>query len=503
MAFLGARRVVAGVPTPGPGQQPRAKQHRSSTAHLYANCQHPIGLRCLPIPAALGMLKGLTPRTQRVPMAMGPWAEHHPSSRTTGAKAGPQCAGCCRRGNRRRLAPAVSSGLSQEAGSVEQLSLHCAEGSLEWLYPTGALRLRLAPRLPPAAAATKGRSPRHVTACVKPSGTFRGAQLYLEREGVLELLLPEAPRPRVHCFSWLPREKVALFLQATPHRDISRRIAAFRYELRGDWLAHPALPAASLTGEGERRASRASLPQFTWGGRRLPCQGVPGLRGGERMEGPDPGWSPQGRSPGATAVTGGDGLCLAVAGACRPCNDTEILMAICTSDFGECSLPGCRGGPGAPAERRKLKLGGAMAPRQPWPPLPRPAWLGLQPSVPQRLLRDGDGDKDGVGDGDGDEDEDGDGDGHGDRNGDGDRDGHGDRNGDGDGDEDGDGDGDEDGDRNGDGDRDGHGDRNGDGHGDRNGDGDGDEDGDGDGDRDGERDRDRDRLTPLTAFPPQ
>ncbi|NXK72627.1 METRN protein, partial [Amazona guildingii] len=162
------------------------------------------------------------------------------------------------------------SGLSQEAGSVEQLSLPCAEGSLEWLYPTGALRLRLAPRLPPAtAAAATGGSPQHVTACVKPAGTFRGAQLYLERGAGLELLLPEAPRPRVRCFSWAPQEKVALFLQATPHRDISRRIAAFRYELRGDWLARPALPAASLTGEG----------------------------------------------------------------ACRPCNHTEILMAICTSDF--------------------------------------------------------------------------------------------------------------------------------------------------------------------------
>ncbi|NWZ67999.1 METRN protein, partial [Acrocephalus arundinaceus] len=161
------------------------------------------------------------------------------------------------------------SGLSQEAGSVEQLSLHCAEGSLEWLYPTGALRLRLAPRLPPTSSAVKGGSPPHVTACIKPTGTFRGAQLYLEREGVLELLLPESPRPRARCFSWLPQEKVALFLQATPHPDISRRIAAFRYELRGDWLARPALPAASLSAEG----------------------------------------------------------------ACRPCNDTEILMAICTSDF--------------------------------------------------------------------------------------------------------------------------------------------------------------------------
>ncbi|NWT76410.1 METRN protein, partial [Prunella himalayana] len=178
------------------------------------------------------------------------------------------------------------SGLSQEAGSVEQLSLHCAEGSLEWLYPTGALRLRLAPRLPPTSAAVKGRSPPHVTACIKPTGTFRGAQLYLEREGGLELLLPEAPRPHARCFSWLPQEKVALFLQATPHPDISRRIAAFRYELRGDWLARPALPTASLGAEG----------------------------------------------------------------ACRPCNDTEILMAICTSDFGDIRTPlrcGVKPGPGS------------------------------------------------------------------------------------------------------------------------------------------------------------
>ncbi|XP_062444721.1 meteorin [Rhea pennata] len=163
------------------------------------------------------------------------------------------------------------SGLSQEAGSVEQLSLHCAEGSLEWLYPTGALRLSLSPRLPTAAAG-QGGSPRHVTACIKPSSTFRGAQIYLERDGVLELLLAEADaslRRRVRCFSWLPREKVALFLQSTPHRDISRRIAAFRYELRGDWRARLALPSSSPGGEG----------------------------------------------------------------ACRPCNDTEILMAICTSDF--------------------------------------------------------------------------------------------------------------------------------------------------------------------------
>uniref|UniRef100_K7F6Q2 Meteorin, glial cell differentiation regulator n=1 Tax=Pelodiscus sinensis TaxID=13735 RepID=K7F6Q2_PELSI len=163
------------------------------------------------------------------------------------------------------------SGLSQESESVEQISLHCAEGLLEWLYPAGALRLSLSPRLPMSTAA-KGKSPRQITTCIKPSSTFQGAQIYLERDGILELLLSETDaslRPRVRCFSWLPQEKVALFLQSTLHQDISRRIAAFRYELRGDWNSRLSLPSSSLSLEG----------------------------------------------------------------ACRPCNDTEILMAICTSDF--------------------------------------------------------------------------------------------------------------------------------------------------------------------------
>lgn len=56
---------------------------------------------------------------------------------------------------------------------------------------------------------------------------------------------------------------------------------------------------------------------------------------------------PQGWPLGATS----DKLCLAIAGVCRPCNDTEILMAICTSDFGECSPLGCWGGVLAPWRR--------------------------------------------------------------------------------------------------------------------------------------------------------
>ncbi|XP_032087098.1 meteorin [Thamnophis elegans] len=164
------------------------------------------------------------------------------------------------------------SGLSQEAGSVEQISLHCAEGSLEWLYPAGALRLSLSPRLPTGPAGKE--KPQHVTACIKSSSSFRGAQIYLERDGVLELLLSEteaALQPKVRCFRWLSGEKVALFLQSTLHQDISRRIAAFRYELRGEWNAH-----------------------FSWPWRNLSVED---------------------------------------AGTCRPCNNTEILMAVCTSDF--------------------------------------------------------------------------------------------------------------------------------------------------------------------------
>ncbi|XP_001373289.2 meteorin [Monodelphis domestica] len=161
------------------------------------------------------------------------------------------------------------SGLSQETNSVEQLSLHCAEGSLEWLYPAGALRLTLSPRLPPGSAGA-GQSPRHITACIKSSGPFRGAQVYVERDGLLELLLAEAQGPpRGRCVSWQPQERVALFVQSTPHRDISRRVAAFRYELRGDWHLH--------------------LPLFTHN--------------------------------------------LSMEGTCRPCSDAEVLMAVCTSDF--------------------------------------------------------------------------------------------------------------------------------------------------------------------------
>uniref|UniRef100_A0A8C5KSW5 Meteorin, glial cell differentiation regulator n=1 Tax=Jaculus jaculus TaxID=51337 RepID=A0A8C5KSW5_JACJA len=153
-------------------------------------------------------------------------------------------------------------GLTQEPGSVGQLTLACAEGAIEWLYPAGALRLTLG-------RPDFGAQPS--IACLRPARPFAGAQVFAERMGgTLELLLAEGPGlAGGRCVRWVPRERRALFLQATPHRDISRRVAAFRFELRED--LHPELP-------------------------------------------------PQAHG-------------FSVDGACRPCSDTELLLAACTSDF--------------------------------------------------------------------------------------------------------------------------------------------------------------------------
>ncbi|KAB0351044.1 hypothetical protein FD754_015901 [Muntiacus muntjak] len=154
------------------------------------------------------------------------------------------------------------SGLTQEPGSVGQLALACAEGEIEWLYPAGALRLTLGGSEP-------GAQPGIV--CLRPARPFAGAQVFAEREGgALELLLAEGPAPAgARCAHWGPRERRALFLQATPHPDLSRRVASFSFELRED--------------------GRPELP-------------------------------PQARSLGADV-------------ACRPCSDAEFLLAVCTSDF--------------------------------------------------------------------------------------------------------------------------------------------------------------------------
>ncbi|XP_029804926.1 meteorin [Suricata suricatta] len=95
--------------------------------------------------------------------------------------------------------------------------------------------------------------------------------VFAERAGgALELLLAEGSGPAGgRCVRWGPRERRALFLQATPHPDISRRVASFRFEMHED--RYPELP-------------------------------------------------PQAHGLGADGV-------------CRPCSDTELLLTVCTSDF--------------------------------------------------------------------------------------------------------------------------------------------------------------------------
>lgn len=132
------------------------------------------------------------------------------------------------------------SGLTHEAHArdVEQVYLRCSQGSLEWLYPTGAIIVNLRPN-------TASRAPGPHTVCVKPAADSRGANVYLEKGGDLRLLLRERELAlgRVHCFGL---QEGALFVEAVPHRDISRRITAFQYEL----LSGPrAAQLHSLTGK--------------------------------------------------------------------------------------------------------------------------------------------------------------------------------------------------------------------------------------------------------------
>ncbi|KAM9315328.1 meteorin-like protein [Pholidichthys leucotaenia] len=119
------------------------------------------------------------------------------------------------------------SGLSHESHprDVEQIYLRCSQGSLEWLYPTGAIILNLQPNLE--------TSPKHVSGlhvCIKPQPYSQGSHVYVEHSSDLRLLLRDEDQSqgRVHCFNLA---EGSLFVEAVPQTDISRRITAFQYEL--------------------------------------------------------------------------------------------------------------------------------------------------------------------------------------------------------------------------------------------------------------------------------
>ncbi|KFO35752.1 Meteorin-like protein [Fukomys damarensis] len=149
------------------------------------------------------------------------------------------------------------SGLTHEARrkEVEQVYLRCSAGSVEWMYPTGALIVNLRPN-------TFSPS-RHLTVCIKPFRDSSGANIYLEKTGELKLLVRDGDSDagRVQCFSL---EQGGLFVEATPQQDISRRATGFQYELMS---GRRALDLHVLTAS------------------------------------------------------------------CRPCSNTEVLLAVCTSDF--------------------------------------------------------------------------------------------------------------------------------------------------------------------------
>ncbi|XP_074551947.1 meteorin-like protein [Halichoeres trimaculatus] len=127
------------------------------------------------------------------------------------------------------------SGLTHEGHTrdVEQVYLRCSQGSLEWLYPTGAIIVNLRPNMVSPAAA-------RLSICIKPSSDSRGTNIYLDRNGQLRLLLreDEQAQGKVQCFSI---REGALFIEAVPHMDISRRITAFQYELVSE-LSAPCQP---------------------------------------------------------------------------------------------------------------------------------------------------------------------------------------------------------------------------------------------------------------------
>ncbi|XP_006886178.1 PREDICTED: meteorin-like protein [Elephantulus edwardii] len=116
------------------------------------------------------------------------------------------------------------SGLTHEAHrkEVEQVYLRCSEGTVEWMYPTGALIVNFRPN---TFVPTK-----HLTVCIKPTSGSSGASLYLEKTGALRLLVQDGAHStrQVRCFGL---DQGGLFVEASPQQDISRRTTGFQYEL--------------------------------------------------------------------------------------------------------------------------------------------------------------------------------------------------------------------------------------------------------------------------------
>lgn len=128
------------------------------------------------------------------------------------------------------------------------MRLRCTEGSVRWIYPGQALRVVLEPNL---------SSARRTTVCIKPSPSLRGASVFIERSGELELLATGGgggggrPEQQVFCFRADGPHRPVIYLQSSPQTDgaWSRRTMGFRYELLGNRSAASNLGLSGLQSE--------------------------------------------------------------------------------------------------------------------------------------------------------------------------------------------------------------------------------------------------------------
>lgn len=133
-----------------------------------------------------------------------------------------------------RDSPAFAAGSSgfpaaTDSRIVLQVRLRCTQGSVRWIYPGQGLRVVLQPSL---------SSGRRSAVCIKAWPSLRGASVYVERSGELELLVADGGRSedQVFCFGPDGPRWPTVYLQTSPQTDgaWSRRGMGFRYELLGN-----------------------------------------------------------------------------------------------------------------------------------------------------------------------------------------------------------------------------------------------------------------------------
>ncbi|XP_076996445.1 meteorin [Tamandua tetradactyla] len=210
------------------------------------------------------------------------------------------------------------SSLSQEPGSVRQPALACAEGVIEWLYPAGALRLTLdgtdlCPR--PCVAAFASR-------CARPAtgAAFAGPQPGPGRTS------NQSPGPQ-SCTA--PTPTPATLAAPLCHRHFRDTTCAHVTQLcksvpdtlaPGEGASWPCQPGTAPRPEpvNTTQSMEVSAAVTCCGSDPSPSRLVPGE-----------GWGCRGPGVGRGCVHGGPRL----PGACRPCSDADLLLAMRTSDF--------------------------------------------------------------------------------------------------------------------------------------------------------------------------